>query len=110
MVVDLRSDTVTVPTPEMRHAMATAEVGDDFLGEDPTARRLEERVNELFGPLVAFGTGGIVGQLVNDLAFRGLPLSDVDARELVGSVRVTPLLLGRMGSAGSDLAALKTVH
>jgi threonine aldolase len=48
-VVDLRSDTVTVPTPEMRHAMATAEVGDDFLGEDPTARRLEERVNELFG-------------------------------------------------------------
>src|ERR1700716_190258 len=48
-VVDLRSDTVTVPTPEMRQAMATAEVGDDFLGEDPTARRLEERVNELFG-------------------------------------------------------------
>ncbi len=48
-VVDLRSDTVTVPTPEMRQAMATAEVGDDFLGEDPTARRLEERVNQLFG-------------------------------------------------------------
>src|SRR3982075_940854 len=47
-VVDLRSDTVTLPTPEMRQAMATAEVGDDFLGEDPTARRLEERVNELF--------------------------------------------------------------
>src|SRR6202022_4303746 len=40
--------------------------------------------DELFGPLVAFGTGGIVGQLVNDLAFRGLPLSDVDSRELVG--------------------------
>jgi threonine aldolase len=48
-VVDLRSDTVTVPTPEMRQAMATAEVGDDFLGEDPTAKRLERRVNELFG-------------------------------------------------------------
>jgi len=48
-VVDLRSDTVTVPTPEMRRAMATAEVGDDFLGEDPTAKRLEQRVNELFG-------------------------------------------------------------
>ena len=48
-VVDLRSDTVTLPTPQMRQAMATAEVGDDFLGEDPTARRLEERVNQLFG-------------------------------------------------------------
>src|SRR3989440_8306455 len=48
-VVDLRSDAVTVPTPEMRRAMATAEVGDDFLGEDPTAKRLEQRVNELFG-------------------------------------------------------------
>lgn len=48
-IVDLRSDTVTVPTPAMRAAMADAEVGDDFLGEDPTAHRLEERVNELFG-------------------------------------------------------------
>ena len=48
-VVDLRSDTVTLPSPQMRQAMATAEVGDDFLGEDPTAKRLEERVNELFG-------------------------------------------------------------
>lgn len=48
-VVDLRSDTITLPTPAMREAMATAEVGDDFLGEDPTAKALEARVNELFG-------------------------------------------------------------
>lgn len=48
-IVDLRSDTVTLPTPQMREAMATAEVGDDFLGEDPTAKRLELRVNQLFG-------------------------------------------------------------
>lgn len=48
-MVDLRSDTVTKPTPEMRQAMATAEVGDDFLGEDPTAQALERRVNLLFG-------------------------------------------------------------
>jgi threonine aldolase len=40
--VDLRSDTVTRPTPEMRRAMAEAEVGDDVYGEDPTVRRLEE--------------------------------------------------------------------
>ena len=40
-VVDLRSDTVTRPTPEMRRAMADAEVGDDAYGEDPTVSRLE---------------------------------------------------------------------
>jgi threonine aldolase len=47
--VDLRSDTVTRPTPEMRAAMAAAEVGDDLLDGDPTTRRLEERVAELLG-------------------------------------------------------------
>ncbi|MGF1647037.1 MAG: threonine aldolase family protein [Kineosporiaceae bacterium] len=49
MTVDLRSDTVTRPTPAMRAAMATAEVGDDVYGEDPTVRRLEERVAGLLG-------------------------------------------------------------
>jgi threonine aldolase len=48
-VVDLRSDTVTKPTPEMRKAMAEAEVGDDVYGEDPTVNRLEARAAELFG-------------------------------------------------------------
>lgn len=48
-LVDLRSDTVTRPTPEMRVAMASAEVGDDAFREDPTVRRLEERVAELLG-------------------------------------------------------------
>ena len=48
-VVDLRSDTVTKPTPEMRKAMAEAEVGDDVYGEDPTVNRLEQRAAELFG-------------------------------------------------------------
>jgi threonine aldolase len=48
-VVDLRSDTVTRPTPAMREAMARAEVGDDVYGEDPTVRRLEERVADLLG-------------------------------------------------------------
>ena len=40
--IDLRSDTVTMPTPAMRAAMASAEVGDDVYGEDPTVNRLEE--------------------------------------------------------------------
>ena len=47
--IDLRSDTVTRPTPAMRRAMADAEVGDDVLDGDPTVRRLEERVAELLG-------------------------------------------------------------
>src|SRR3954469_454519 len=46
--VDLRSDTVTRPTPEMRRAMFEAEVGDDVYGEDPTINRLEQRAAELF--------------------------------------------------------------
>jgi threonine aldolase len=48
-VIDLRSDTVTQPTPEMRRAMADAEVGDDVYGEDPTVNRLEQRAAEIFG-------------------------------------------------------------
>ena len=47
--IDLRSDTVTKPTPEMRRAMADAEVGDDVLDGDPTTRRLEQRTAELLG-------------------------------------------------------------
>ena len=48
-VIDLRSDTVTRPTPEMRRAMFEAEVGDDVYGEDPTINRLERRAAEIFG-------------------------------------------------------------
>jgi len=48
-MIDLRSDTVTKPTPAMRTAMANAEVGDDVYGEDPTVKRLEERVAALLG-------------------------------------------------------------
>ncbi len=48
-LVDLRSDTVTKPTPAMRRAMAEAEVGDDVYGEDPTVKLLEARVAELLG-------------------------------------------------------------
>jgi threonine aldolase len=47
--IDLRSDTVTLPSPGMRKAMADAPVGDDQYGEDPTVRRLQERVAELLG-------------------------------------------------------------
>ena len=47
--VDLRSDTVTHPSPEMRKAMYEAEVGDDVYGDDPTVNHLQERAAELLG-------------------------------------------------------------
>src|SRR5438270_13813350 len=48
-VVDLRSDTVTRPSPGMRRAMLEAELGDDVFGDDPTVNRLQERAAEIFG-------------------------------------------------------------
>lgn len=64
-VVDLRSDTVTKPTAEMRQAMATAEVGDDVYGEDPTVNRLEGRAAEIFGKEAAlFVPTGCMGNLI----------------------------------------------
>ena len=47
--IDLRSDTVTQPTMEMRQAMSKAVVGDDVLGDDPTVQRLESMISELCG-------------------------------------------------------------
>jgi threonine aldolase len=64
-VVDLRSDTVTRPTPEMRRAMAEALVGDDVYGEDPTVNRLESRTAEIFGKEAAlFVPTGCMGNLI----------------------------------------------
>ncbi|TME80776.1 MAG: hypothetical protein E6I45_09760 [Chloroflexi bacterium] len=68
-LIDLRSDTVTMPTPEMRRAMADAEVGDDVFGEDPTVRALEERAAELLGKEAGlFVASGSMGNLVSQLA------------------------------------------
>lgn len=66
MRIDLRSDTVTTPTPEMRKAMAAAEVGDDVYGEDPTVRRLEERAAGLLGKEDGlYVPSGTMGNLVS---------------------------------------------
>ncbi len=67
-LIDLRSDTVTRPTPEMRAAMAAAEVGDDVYGEDPTVNLLEKRAAEIFGREAAlFVPTGTMG---NQIAIR----------------------------------------
>ncbi|NOZ29006.1 MAG: low-specificity L-threonine aldolase [Chloroflexi bacterium] len=68
-LVDLRSDTITKPTPAMRRAMAEAEVGDDVFGEDPTINRLEEMAAEKLGKEAAmFVASGTMGNLVSLLA------------------------------------------
>jgi threonine aldolase len=67
--IDLRSDTVTNPTDEMRRAMADAEVGDDVFGEDPTVNALEERAAELLGKEAGlFVSSGTMGNLVSLMA------------------------------------------
>ena len=64
-MIDLRSDTVTRPTPEMRHAMAEAEVGDDVYGEDPTVNRLQEAAARLLGFEAAlFVPSGTMGNAI----------------------------------------------
>lgn len=68
--VDLRSDTVTRPTPAMRAAMATAEVGDDVFGDDPTVNRLQERVAALLGQEAALFVPS--GTMANQLAIRSV--------------------------------------
>ncbi len=67
-MIDLRSDTVTKPTPAMRDAMANAEVGDDVLGDDPTVRKLEERTAELLGKDAAVYMPS--GTMTNQVAIR----------------------------------------
>jgi threonine aldolase len=70
--IDLRSDTVTKPTPEMREAMARAEVGDDVYGEDPTVNRLQAMAAESMGKEAAlFVASGTMGNLSSILAHCG---------------------------------------
>jgi threonine aldolase len=67
--VDLRSDTLTLPTPEMREAMARADVGDDVWGEDPTVQRLEAMAADRLGKAAGlFVTSGTQGNLISVLS------------------------------------------
>ena len=66
--VDLRSDTVTTPSPAMRRAMADAEVGDDWYGDDPTVNRLQERAAEITGKEAALYVP--TGTMANQIALR----------------------------------------
>jgi len=71
-IVDLRSDTITKPTPNMQKAMAQAEVGDDVFGEDPTVNRLEKMAADRMGKEAAlFVASGTMANLVSQLAHCG---------------------------------------
>lgn len=71
-IIDLRSDTVTLPTPAMRVAIAEAELGDDVFGEDPSVNHLEEMAAEKMGKESAlFVASGTMGNLVSLLAHCG---------------------------------------
>ena len=67
-LIDLRSDTITKPSPEMRRAIAEAEVGDDVFGDDPTVRQLERRVAEILGKEAAVYVAS--GTMANQVAVR----------------------------------------
>ncbi len=81
MVIDLRSDTVTRPSPGMRKAIAEAVVDDDVLGDDPTAARLEARVAKMFGKEAAMFVPS--GTMANQIAIRTLtePGDEIIAHE-----------------------------
>ena len=118
-LIDLRSDTVTKPTPAMRRAMAEAEVGDDVLDGDPTVRRLEARVAALLGKEAAlfFPTGTMANQA--GIAVLSTPgteaILDANAHiihwEMAGAaaisgvqVRGVPAGEGRLVMSADDLA------
>ncbi len=67
-IIDLRSDTITLPTPAMRRCMASAEVGDDVFGEDPTVNLLEARTAEILGKEAALFVPS--GTMANQIAIR----------------------------------------
>src|SRR5207302_2747744 len=69
-LIDLRSDTVTRPTPGMRKAMAAAEVGDDVYGEDPTVNALQDRIAQLLGKEAAVWVP--TGTMANQIAIGSL--------------------------------------
>src|SRR5881397_3487548 len=107
-IVDLRSDTLTLPTPEMREAMARAEVGDDVWEEDPTVKRLEaiaaERLGKAAGLFVASGTMGNLVSVVSHTRAGQEVVLDLDSHifnyegagaAVIGNVQMRPLKTAR---------------
>jgi threonine aldolase len=107
-IVDLRSDTLTLPTPEMRDAMARAEVGDDVWEEDPTVKRFEamaaERLGKAAGLFVTSGTMGNLVSVVSQAQAGQEVVLDLDSHifnnevagaSVVGNVQMRPVKTAR---------------
>ncbi|WP_112237812.1 bifunctional acetate--CoA ligase family protein/GNAT family N-acetyltransferase [Kribbella monticola] len=101
---------------ELDHAYAelTAAVGDPHVVVQAMASPGVELVaglvrDPLFGPVLMVGSGGVLTDLMADRRWRGLPLTDLDAAEMLRSLRCAPLLAGYRGSAGADEAAVLDV-
>jgi len=107
-IVDLRSDTLTLPTPEMREAMARAPVGDDVWEEDPTVKRLEalaaERLGKAAGLFVTSGTMGNLVSVVSQTQTGQEVVLDLDSHifnyevagaAVVGNVQMRPVKTAR---------------
>jgi threonine aldolase len=107
-IVDLRSDTLTLPTPEMREAMARAPVGDDVWEEDPTVKRLEalaaERLGKAAGLFVSSGTMGNLISVVSQTQTGQEVVLDLDSHifnyevagaVVVGNVQMRPVKTAR---------------
>ena len=121
--IDLRSDTVTKPTPEMREAMAEAEVGDDVYGDDPTVNRLQKIAAEILGKEDAlFVPSGTMGNLLALLVHcqRGdevivgnqshIYLNEVGGMSALGGIQPCPIQNQRDGTLALDdiLASIRT--
>jgi len=103
-IVDLRSDTLTLPTPQMREAMARAEVGDDVWEEDPTVKRLEamaaQRLGKAAGLFVSSGTMGNLISVVSQAQAGQEVILDLDSHifnnevagaAIIGSLQMRPV-------------------
>ena len=89
--IDLRSDTVSQPSQQMRHAMAAAEVGDDWYGDDPTVNRLQDRAAELTGKEAAvyLPTGTMCNQIAVHAYVRSGHLVVCEASAHIGGTEVS---------------------
>jgi threonine aldolase len=113
MTIDIRSDTVTKPSPAMRRAIAEAEVGDDYLDGDPTTRRLERLVAELLGKERAlfFPSGTMANQCaIWTLAERGTEIyadygSHINDWEMVGAAALAGVQLRTVQGEGPMMEA-----
>src|SRR5918998_1260174 len=106
-MIDLRSDTVTKPTPAMRRAMAEAEVGDDVYGEDPTVNRLQERAAEIFNKEAALFVP--TGSMGNQIAVK-LHTRPGATRQERGRLRRFDLGGGEGGRPRQRRALLRRAH